>query len=78
MTLAELLRMADGRLRSQWQQTAEILTVLYNVNRDTKRRREPFTADDFNPYAAHAPVPKLKDLSILKQLFVDQQRPKGV
>ena len=71
--------MAEGRLASEWNQTAELLCVLYNVNRDTQKRKDPFTAEDFNPFAVRTKpsVPKLKDLSILKQLFVDRPMPKG-
>ena len=43
--------MAEGRARLQWAQTAELLAILYNANRDSKKRPRPFTAAEFNPYA---------------------------
>lgn len=61
--------MAEGRQESQWGQTAEVLAMLYNLNRDPKRSK-PATARDFNPFA---PKPaKLKaPIGILKKVFVD-------
>jgi hypothetical protein len=43
--------MAEGRARLEWAQTAEVLAILYNANRDSKKRSRPFTAAEFNPYA---------------------------
>ncbi len=43
--------MATGRGRMEWAQTAEILTVLYNANRDPKKKPKPYRPSDFNPYA---------------------------
>ena len=34
-----------------WAQTSELLAILYNANRDGKKRSRPFTAAEFNPYA---------------------------
>lgn len=38
-------------MRDQWARTSSLMALLANINRDTKSRREPFTADDFNPFA---------------------------
>lgn len=46
--------MAEGRARLEWSQTAEVLAILYNANRDSKKRTRPFTAAEFNPYAERA------------------------
>ena len=63
--------MAEGRSRESWNHTASVMAMLANVHRDPKKHR-PYGASDFNPYAAEAqPVPKTKDLSILKAVFVD-------
>lgn len=50
LTLRELLIMAEGRQRSQWNQTASILAMIANVNRDTSKRSTPFRPDEFNPF----------------------------
>lgn len=43
--------MSRGRLEAEWAQTSNILCLLANVNRDTKKKPTPFTPADFNPYA---------------------------
>jgi len=63
--------MAEGRSREAWNHTAAQMALLANVNRDSKKHG-PYGASDFHPYAAESkPVPKTKDLSILKAVFVD-------
>lgn len=51
LTLRELMIMAEGRQRSQWNQTASILAIIANVNRDEKKRSTPFSPSEFNPYS---------------------------
>lgn len=48
--------MVRGKAESQWQQTASILAMLANANRDTKKTPKPFTADDFNPFSETKPA----------------------
>lgn len=36
---------------SLWEIAATQMSLLANVNRDSKKRPKPFTADDFNPFA---------------------------
>ncbi len=76
MTLRELLWMAEGRGRSAWSHTAEILAMLANTHRDPKKRAVKSGA--FNPYAqekeASKPVAKTKGLMILKSVFVDKKQ----
>ena len=43
--------MSEARSGLEWAQTAEVLCVLYNANRDHKKRPYPFTAAEFNPLA---------------------------
>lgn len=64
--------MAEGRQRSQWNQTAEVLAMLYNSHRNPKAR--PRRPAEFNPLAEkrRAAAPKIKDLSILKHVFVKE------
>lgn len=42
--------MAEARGRAMWAHTSSILALIANVNRDPKKRG-PFTAADFDPYA---------------------------
>ncbi|MGH7143119.1 MAG: hypothetical protein ACREJ2_03175 [Planctomycetota bacterium] len=68
--------MAEGHGREAWAHTAALLALTANVHRDPKKSK-PFSPSDFHPYEAAAcrkPVPKLKDLSVLKAVFVDQWR----
>lgn len=73
MTLRQLLRMAEHRARFDWGQTAELLALIYNVNRGSNQR--PVHANDINPYAERQKqnVVKVKGVGILKTLFVDRK-----
>ncbi len=64
--------MAEGRSREAWNHTAAVMAILANVHRDPKKHG-PYGADDFHPYRTRGreAVPKTKDLSILKAVFVD-------
>lgn len=42
--------MAEGRQRADWDRTAAVLSMLYNINRDPKKGRA-LSPEDFNPYA---------------------------
>ncbi|MEM8739468.1 MAG: hypothetical protein AAGG38_13475 [Planctomycetota bacterium] len=41
--------MAEGRRRHDWDQTAELLALLANVHRDTKKRPRPYPSSWFHP-----------------------------
>lgn len=43
--------MADGRRRHDWAQSAGLMALIANVNRDRKRRPRPFTPADFSPFS---------------------------
>jgi hypothetical protein len=45
----ELLAMSNGRLEAEWGQTAQILAMLANTNRDPKK--PPIPVERFNPFA---------------------------
>ena len=49
--MRELSHMAEGRSRLEWSQTAEVLSMIANANRDPKKKPSPFKAEDFNPWA---------------------------
>jgi len=42
--------MADGRLRSEWRQTASLIAATFEPHRDRKKRNKPYSADDFDPF----------------------------
>jgi hypothetical protein len=69
--LRELVLMAEARSRAEWARTAALLALNANLHRDPKHRA--FTPDDFNPFKSDAPADfkeKVKDLSILREVFV--------
>ena len=41
--------MYESKQKADWVQTSEIIAALYNTIRDPKRRKKPFTGNDFNP-----------------------------
>ncbi|HBO45785.1 MAG TPA: hypothetical protein DD670_18050, partial [Planctomycetaceae bacterium] len=72
LTLRELFWMAEGRDRNAWNHTAQLLAMIYNAHRaKTARVMKP---SQFHPlgHDKETPVPKTKDLSILKEVFVDR------
>lgn len=50
-TLRELKWMARGAGMQVWEPSSEILCLLANINRDTKKRRAPFKPSEFNRYS---------------------------
>lgn len=42
--------MADGAAKERWNHTAQLLAALCEIHRNPKKRRHPFTADEFHPY----------------------------
>ena len=43
--------MTEGKGKETWNHTASIMAIIANANRDSKKQKRPFSADDFNPYA---------------------------
>lgn len=41
--------MADAKRHHDWGQTSSVIAALYEINRDRKRRRRPFSPSEFNP-----------------------------
>jgi hypothetical protein len=56
------MAMQRGRMEMEWGQTAALLAMTANANRDPKKRPQPFMPDDFNPMAAR----KKKAVSIIE------------
>lgn len=44
--------MARGRRRQAWDHTAGLMALMANLNRDPKRRPQPYQPDDFHPLIA--------------------------
>ena len=65
--------MAEAKARDEWNRTAALMALTANINRDPKKTR-PFKPSDFNPYEAkNESVAKMKDLSVLKAVFVGKR-----
>ena len=68
--------MAQGRVRSEWNQTSCILALIANVNRDRKKRSRPFDPREFHPMENSGKsvkdgiTVKAGDVSILKKVFI--------
>ena len=43
--------MYEGRERSEWVRLSQLLALLATVHRDPKKRKQPYSPADFNPYA---------------------------
>ena len=68
--------MFHNRGKEAWSHTSALMAVLANTHRDPKKHR-PYRPKDFDPYRCDEPdkpTAKLKDLSILKSIFVDNQQ----
>ena len=71
--------MARARQRAEWERTAEVLAMQYNMLRDSAKSRSR-SADDFNPYRTHTkpkPLFTTANMEILR-VFVDGQVPPEV
>jgi len=42
--------MAEGVAKERWNHTSQLLATLCEINRNPKKRRRPFTADEFHPF----------------------------
>ena len=53
LTFAEFAFIVKGetdRDRRLWEHTSSVMALMANVNRDSKRRPQPYKAEDFSPY----------------------------
>lgn len=63
--------MAEGRQRDAWNHTAQLLAMIYNAHRGPKAR--PMRPAEFHPFGRpKRPAPRVKDLSILRMVFVKE------
>ena len=66
--------MAEGKQRNDWARTSSLMALIANANRDTKKHRA-FRPTDFDPFS-QTKMPKQKvDVSILKDIFIDGNKP---
>ena len=66
--------MAEARAKSEWSRTASLMALVANVNRDSNRQAA-FEPKDFFPFEdvqKETKIPRTKDLSILRTVFVDR------
>jgi hypothetical protein len=68
MTLRQLVWMADGRMRHDWQIGSNQMALTANIHRSSGSRT--YSAADFNPCA---PPTKAVGIDILKQVFVNRR-----
>ena len=66
--------MADGRDRAEWARASAVMMVLANCSRDPKKRRRPFTCNDFDPYATKSSA---RGLSVAEARLFFKGMPKG-
>lgn len=66
--------MAEQRDRRNWQMTSAAMALLANCHRDPKRRG-PYRASDFDPYARKAKA-RTVPITVLKDVFLGGQGPK--
>ncbi len=60
--------MAHGRQKAEWERTALLAAIAANPYRDTDRRPEPFTAEEFNPFAdQQVPRPEKRQIKLSVQ-----------
>lgn len=63
--------MAEGVVKERWNHTSQLLATICEINRNPKKRRSPFTADEFHPYLrGHG----RKGTPLTKQLLRSQAR----
>lgn len=71
-TLRELEQAARARLETEWDQTAAVMWLLAEINRDRKRHPSPFPLSKFNPMVARQPDEGRRKLT--RQAFREQAR----
>ncbi len=63
--------MVEKREDIHWNHTASLIAAIFEQNRDRKKRRKPFTGDDFKPKRKprrKEPLPQV-EVSVLKSIF---------
>jgi hypothetical protein len=63
--------MADKQQDTKWNHTASLIAAIFEQNRDRKKRRKPFSCDDFKPKRKQPKKLALPEVevSVLKSIF---------
>ena len=71
-TFHELSLMVRGKHKEVWQHTASILAMTANTVRDPKKKRRPYSAENFYPtvFAGRKKPEGRVPISILKSVFL--------
>jgi len=56
--------MAQGRQKAEWARTSLLAAIGANPYRDTKKRKKPYSPNDFNPFGDDKPVAKKPKMKI--------------
>ena len=62
--------MANGKNESEWNQTASIMALTANINRDPKKGNV-YTVSDFHPMISKQKA--IGDIKILKEAFIKRR-----
>ena len=68
--------MVEGKGKFEWNQTASLMALMVNLNRDP-RKGKAASPNDFNPFAPKEKVPVLRGkemLSALKAAFIKPKK----
>lgn len=68
-TLRELVWMARGKREHDWSLASHVMALLAEINRDRKKRRRPFRAEEFNPMVSVRPKPIACSVSQLAKIL---------
>jgi hypothetical protein len=58
--------MYEGHSRDEWTRWSNLLALIAETNRDTKKRRTPYSADEFNP---HVTARRPRGMPLTKQVL---------
>lgn len=71
LTLRELYAMWEGRVRENWNHTAQMMALTANINRDPKRKSKPFAPAYFHPFERARESRVIPaDITVLRDVFV--------
>lgn len=69
--------MVEGRSKHDWTLASELLAAQYNALRDPKKRKQPYTGNDFNPYAPRRKQKAHKTTSVAEWAQLARRSPKN-
>jgi len=62
--------MAEAKQRDDWARTSSLMALIANANRDPKKHRA-FRPTDFDPFSQTQQPKQKVDVTILKEVFID-------